>query len=169
MTRLVPIWGSITYVVSWGLISEEVWGIIDFICSSPAWLILFQDTWPHTPTFLINEARIPYTRNRSQNSGNTFQDISLSYYLHHHPPTHPLLFSPFSPPVTLSSPFLVSAPFLLFLFILTLRPKAILPQCFSQEQHWLEKWAISAPLFSARLRNFFSFEPLCWENESRRW
>ena len=81
------------------LISEEVSGIIDFICSSPAWLIhVSGHTYTHTHTHthtLINEARMPYTRNRSQSSGNTFQDISCP--CPHPSITHnpPLLFLPF--------------------------------------------------------------------------
>ena len=96
------------------LISEEVSGIIDFICSSPAWLIHVSG---HTHTrvhthFLINEARMRYTRNRSQNSGNTFQDISCPCPPPPVPTPHPPFFSLLSsPPVTLSSAFLVFFPF----------------------------------------------------------
>ena len=95
------------------LISEEVSGIIDFICSSPAWLIhVSGHTQTHTHTFLLMKpvCLIQETDHKTLEIHSRTLPVPAPT-LHHPPPTHPFFSLLSSPPVTLSSPFLVFCPF----------------------------------------------------------
>lgn len=118
------------------LISEEVSGIIDFICSSLAWLIQVSGhthTHPHKHTSLLMEP-VCLTQETDRKA---LEILSRTFPVPAPTPPSPTIhhfFSFFSSPSLIFLLLFFFSPFLLFPFIPLLLPKGFtLPQSFSQQ------------------------------------